>query len=294
MDSIEARPSKQLLGHGWQIAVRYHELVGSTQDPSEKASLKAVAVDAVLKRARELLGALLPALQTRVGLWEDLPADAEGLEFDPEESLDSLLLQPGRSWLDPEVPWLYRYRQPYEKPLLLVLDTSLSMTGEKLALTAVALAVVLLQVPRRQLGVMTFGSQAKVLLRPGEKGTAAQVLRRFLKAPGQGYTHLEKGLLRALRMQSSYAHRGGSPKVSTVLLTDGKYTAGRDPTYLARHFSHLLVLKMGEEFAAHELCSALAKKASGRVLTIGRMENLPSVMYTVSRELLRGRAREEG
>jgi hypothetical protein len=75
-----------------------------------------------------------------------------------------------------------------------------------------------------------------------------------------------------------------------VLLTDGKYTAGRDPAYLAPRFPHLVVLKMGKERASFELCRELAQKGHGALREVGELEALPSIMYGVVKDLLRGRS----
>jgi hypothetical protein len=74
------------------------------------------------------------------------------------------------------------------------------------------------------------------------------------------------------------------------MLTDGKYTAGRDPAYLAPRFPHLVVVKMGRERASLELCRELAKKGRGALREVGELEALPSVMYGVVKDLLRGRS----
>ena len=75
-----------------------------------------------------------------------------------------------------------------------------------------------------------------------------------------------------------------------MLLTDGKYTAGRDPAYLAPRFPHLVVLKMGRERASLELCRELAQKGNGALREVGELEALPAVMYGVVKDLLRGRS----
>jgi len=76
---------------------------------------------------------------------------------------------------------------------------------------------------------------------------------------------------------------------STVLLTDGKYTAGRDPGYLGGRFPHLLVLKMGNERASRSLCRELAHKGGGQLREIENLVDLPQTMYSVVKSLLRGR-----
>src|SRR5262249_54073557 len=139
--------------------------------------------------------------------------------------------------------WM-NYRVHRKQPLVITVDTSLSMTGEKLALTAVALAVVLLQFPDDPVGIVAFENEAQVLKRPTEQITLQQLVERFLDVPAQGYTHLEDGMKAALKLVRSVDLGSQGRPPSAVLLTDGKYTAGRDPAYLAPKFPHLVVMKM--------------------------------------------------
>ena len=76
---------------------------------------------------------------------------------------------------------------------------------------------------------------------------------------------------------------------AALLLTDGKYTAGRDPAYLAPRFSQLSVLKMGDERASLPLCREMAHRGRGSLCEVPRLDALPLVMYSVVKDLLQGR-----
>ena len=94
----------------------------------------------------------------------------------------------------------------------------------------------------------------------------------------------------ALQLVKSGSIRGQGRPASTVLLTDGKYTAGKDPAYLASRFPHLVVLKMGGERASLELCREMARKGRGALREVAELDALPVVMYGVVKDLLRGRS----
>jgi hypothetical protein len=47
---------------------------------------------------------------------------------------------------------------------------------------------------------------------------------------------------------------------------------------------------MGRERAPLELCRELARKGKGALREVGELEALPSVMYGVVKDLLRGRS----
>ena len=78
---------------------------------------------------------------------------------------------------------------------------------------------------------------------------------------------------------------------STVFLLDGKYTAGKDPAYLAPRFPHLVVVKMGKERASLQLCRELAQKGRESLREVAELEvSCLHVMYGVVKDFLRGRS----
>lgn len=267
----------------WDIAVRYHEFKSRKRvDPEITRELRRLSADAVIERAQELLGSAVRPMRTGIAPIDALPALAEHVDFDVETTIEeSPLLKHPEIWMS--------YGEPRPQPIVLCVDTSLSMTGEKLALTAVALAVVLLEFPEDPIGIVAFENAAQDLKLPGEKLTIHQLVERFLDVPAQGYTHLEDGMRRALVLAEEARRLGDGRPCSMVLLTDGKYTAGRDPSYLASRFHHLVLLKMGQERGSMELCRELARLGHGSLQEVGELEALPQVMYSVVKDLLRGR-----
>jgi Mg-chelatase subunit ChlD len=274
----------------WDIATRYHEFKARPSMAKALAKkLRKLSAEAILQRAQEVLGSVVHPVEQRSLPWSELPSFADQPDIDLEETLENSPLAIAGGLATAQDIWM-EYNVHRKQPVILSVDTSLSMTGEKLALTAVALAVVLLQFPEDPVGIVAFENEAKVLKRPDERLTIPELLERFLDVPAQGYTHLEDGMKAALALSRAAIAGGQSKAPSTVLLTDGKYTAGRDPAYLACRFNHLVVLKMGKERASLELCRELARKGKGVLREVGELEALPSVMYGVVKDLLRGRS----
>lgn len=277
----------------WDIATRYHEFKSkpSAQKNRKLADqIRAISTRAVLERAQAVLGSVVRPTDHRLAPLSELPADALLPEIDLESTLE-------------DAPWIARKNSAFfpraediqmefqtirDQAVILSVDTSLSMTGEKLALTAVALAVVLLQFPDDPVGIVAFENEAKVLKTPDEKISVDELIARFLDVPAQGYTHLEAGMKSALSLLRHVGAGRSRRPPSCVLLTDGKYTAGKDPAYLAPRFPHLVVLKMGDERSSQALCEELAKKGRGALREVGDLEELPEAMYAVVKDLLRG------
>jgi Mg-chelatase subunit ChlD len=274
----------------WDVAIRYHELKARKSMRDVARALRRISAEAILDRAREVLGSVVHPVSQNVVPWSELPGNAEQPDFDFDETLENSIatLVSGAPLTEQDI-WM-SYLVHRKQPVVLAVDTSLSMTGEKLALTAVALAVVLLQFPDDKVGIVAFENEAQILKRPDERIGLQELVERFMDVPAQGYTHLEEGLLGALKLVRAVESGGQSRPPSTVLLTDGKYTAGRDPSYLAPRFPHLVVLKMGHERASMDLCRDLARGGSGALREVGDLESLPSVMYGVVKDLLRGRS----
>lgn len=261
----------------WDVASRYQEFKKKTQDAGVLREMKRVSALAVIRRAQNILGSVVHPMEYKIDLWDSLPPQAQTPELDLETTLEERATE-SEVWMS--------YQQPRHQSLVLSIDTSLSMTGEKLALTAVALAVVLLQFQDDSVGVVTFESKGKVIRRPSEPISIVETIERFLEAPTQGYTHLEEGLKETLVLLNETKTRFA--KSAAILLTDGKYTAGKDPSYLAPRFEHLTVLKMGPERASLELCRELSLKGNGNMREVKDLQGLPEAMYSVVKDLLRG------
>jgi hypothetical protein len=264
--------------------------------PGTRAALQSLKVKALFAEARALLGQAPRPRQNRRALQVDLPVEAEALQWNAEETLEVSLEQ--GAWMQ-ETPAavrltlspltaVYDYRMPVFRPLVVCLDASLSMTGPKRHWAALALAVLLLQFAEEPCVLITFETEAQVLSfpwgsQPRDSAALEQVMERFLASPAQGYTHLEKGLLLARREQEALRARWGkSHPVGMLLITDGQYTAGRDPRYLAPSFPGLQVLHLGEEGGAGlKLCQDLAHRCEGALLEVRRMEDLPFALLDV-------------
>jgi Mg-chelatase subunit ChlD len=259
--------------NSWDIATRYHEFKAKNKGSVHAKKLRELSAQAVLEKAKAILGSLVHPIEQKICPLNELPGDALHPDLELEETLEN-----SEIWMS--------YQVHRKQSLVLSVDTSLSMTGEKLALTAVALAVVLLQFPEDPIGIVAFENEAKILKRIDEKISIQQLVERFLDVPAQGYTHLEEGLRSALKLVHPSIKQ--DHRTSTVLLTDGKYTAGRDPAYLGSRFSHLVVLKMGKEKASLPLCRELASRGKGCLREVIHLETLPLVMYNVVKDLLRG------
>ena len=171
---------------------------------------------------------------------------------------------------------------PREIDLVAVLDLSLSISGETLALVATAAAVLRLRLER--LAVVAFDTRARTLVRIEETVPPRELVRRILEVSAEGYTNLEAGLEAAARELRRSVRR----ERAAFVLTDGVANVGRDPVVVARRLPRLHVVHLGGHHPqGARTCQAMATEGRGRLYRARTFEDLPQVVRRAARELVR-------
>ncbi len=254
------------LPDGWEAATSYHRLKRSLS-PSLRREVENRAVDTIVRRAQELLRHAYRPTRT---LHAHFPQEGE-------LDLDATLDEP-RPWR-PENIHVTR-KEPKDTDVVLVLDMSLSMTGEKVALTALAAAI--LQLRLDHIAVVQFDSQATVLVRVGEHISTRELVRRILAVPAQGYTNIEAGLVAA----AGELQRSRRKERAAILMTDGIANLGEDPVQAAGKVPVLHVVQVGTtEKQGTRTCAAMAAAGRGRHTTAVIYAQLPGVVRALVRDV---------
>jgi Mg-chelatase subunit ChlD len=234
-----------------------------------------LAVRSVLERAAQLVGPLRGATHTVV---EPLHDPHQG-ELEVEGTIENLL---GKEFPD-QGDWLVERREERRTQIVLMMDTSLSMSGANMALAAVAAAVLALKMKPQDLAVVVFENGAQAISRLEDEDPPEVVVRRMLRQPCRGYTNMEDGL----KVGAAELSRGRNPRKYGLLITDGVYTRGGDPTPLAATFTRLFVL-LTEDYKMNEwLCRRLANAGNGDLFRVGSFAELPRRMVDIADCLLR-------
>lgn len=235
----------------------------------QRQLVQARVIDAILSRARDLVRhARRPMRRVERG-WPD-PG-----ELDLDATLDR-----ARPWAAEDLRVVVD--QPREVDLVAILDMSLSMTGEKVALVALATAILRLKLER--VAVVAFDTWPHTLVRVGEVVRLRELVRRVIEVPAQGYTNLEGGLDRALAelRRSTLRERVG------ILFTDGVANVGLDPVRAAARFPRLHVVHLGAwSPGGARTCATLAAAGRGRLYRARAYADLPGVVRGAVRELYR-------
>lgn len=269
----------------WDVAVRFQDLkrLGNIRD-KDKAMLRRRAIEGVLGRAHQLLGSVLRPEKNVVTDYRTFMEGGQRGELDVlatlEEGFSRGFTDMAKAGAD-----VLRFDARLEKDvdIALLMDASLSMTGEKIALLAVAAAVVALCVPPKRLSLMGFDSRTRWIKRFGDELPIEQIVERVLELPAGGFTNLEL----ALEETSKVIHGQHHDKANVILITDGKYTEGGDPSYLAARFKHLNILKIGRDQAGRELLLELSGRGNGQFFEARMISDLPRTMYGAMKTLLR-------
>ena len=260
---------------GWTIAVNLTRSDCRIADAGLRFYAERLAARAVLGRAARLVGPLRSATHT---VREPLREPWAG-ELDVEATLDNLLGKPFPEAGD----WIAQRRVDRRHQVVLMLDTSLSMSGENMAIAAVAAAVLALKLHPEDLSVVVFEDRASAVTHLDVPDPPAEVVRRMLDQPVRGYTNIEA----ALALGAAELERGRNPRRSGLLITDGVVTAGGDPRPLAHRFPHLVVLLTEDYKMNPELCRELADAGRGDVFPVRTYRDLPARLLDVTNRILR-------
>lgn len=175
----------------------------------------------------------------------DLDATVEALAANPVPSDDDIVV---------------RERVRPARTVVLVVDVSGSMRGERVQTAAATVGALAGELARDRLAVVAFWSDAAVLVRPGETVAAMAVLDLLVRVPTQGLTNVSFALQVAARQLA-----GVDPRDARVLLlSDCVHNAGPDPRLAAGALPRLDVLCDTSGECDVELARDLARVGRGR------------------------------
>jgi magnesium chelatase subunit D len=155
-------------------------------------------------------------------------------DIDLERSLDRM----GGSWPPPADELVTRSWQAHRRVVCLLVDCSGSMSGQALAMAAVATASVLLAADGRlDTGAAAFSGTVTVLQAPGSRQPAEEIVGRLLALRGHGITDIAAALRSSAALLSA-----GTAERCVILLSDCLRTAGSDPAAALAGIDRLDVL----------------------------------------------------
>jgi len=238
-------------------------------DPDETLTLLAELVGATDEKLRELARSLAGRVvvdvvrtgapkRKGIGRLRHRRADHGG-ELDIDRSLETIAAARARG----DAPSLEDLTaRDWSKPdlaLCLLIDRSGSMGGERLATAAVAAAASLWRAPI-DTSVVAFSEEAIVIASQGSGRDAEDVVNQLFTLRGFGTTDLAF----AFRTAAAQLSRSSASRRITLLLSDGRATAGDDPVEAAAMLDELVILAPADDIeSAVELAGAVGGRCVG-------------------------------
>jgi len=227
----------------------------SAADAATRARARAIAARMALRRPRRD-----PRARRGVGALTSLRYRDGSDEIDLDRTIDVLAANP----MPEDADIVVRERVLSKRSVVLVVDISGSMKGERVRTAAAAVGALAGGLDRDDLAVLAFWSDAAVLAHFGDSTTPLALLDTVLSIPARGLTNVHFALDTAAGLLRGVS----SPDRRVLLLSDCVHNAGPDPRGVAATIPRLDVLLdiSGEQDL--ELGRDLARLGRGRIRTV--------------------------
>jgi len=191
-------------------------------------------------------------------------------DIDLDATLDSLVEHPVPE--DDDI--IVRERVRTRRSVVLAVDVSGSMRGERARTAAATVGALAAELERDDLGVIAFWSDAAVLERLGQHIPAGRLLDALLRIPARGLTNISFPLQVARQQLARIPARDAR----VLLLSDCVHNAGPDPRLAATGLARLDVLLDASGEHDEELARDLARLGRGRLARVrGYRDVAPAV-----------------
>ncbi len=253
----------------WSIAKNYQKIRLKAKDPSLVRAAKRIAIRAIIDRTLRQLG---PTKMPTVKRLVDYRPGVEG-EIEIASTLDNIASPRD---IQPEEIVLER-KELKHIACVLMIDASLSMTGEKLAVATSSIAVLAHRLKGIEYAVVLFENKANTIKKMEKDADIEKLIGDLLDLNAMGYTNIEEGLRAGLRE----LEKAKTPNKIGIVVTDGNYTMGHDPRQLAALFPKLHVMMTTGLDARDDVCQGMASNGKGEMYEIKNYEEMPKVLYSL-------------
>jgi len=240
------RASLRAVGELLEDRVPDREVAAMAQRIARRLSLR--------RRARD------PRAERGSGKTVSVPYRYRSDDIDLDRTIEVLTERP----VPEEEDIVVRERVRTRRAVVLAVDVSGSMRGERIRTAAATVGALAGELRRDDLAVVAFWSDAAVLLRLGTPVRPLRLLDQLLAIPARGLTNLGFPLQVAARELARRAARDAR----VVLLSDCVHNAGPDPRPLAARLPRLDVLLDTAGEHDLELGRELAVAGRGRLLRV--------------------------
>jgi Mg-chelatase subunit ChlD len=230
-----------------------------TEAGTEQAAVREMA--AAIARRLSLRPHRAERLATRgSGPLASLPYRYGSDDIDLDRTLEVLTERPVPEGTD----IIVRERTRGRRAVVLIVDVSGSMRGEKVRIAAATVAALARDLLHDELAVVAFWKDA-VLVKPlGAAAGAGRILDALLRIPAKGLTNVDFGLATGL----AELGRSRARRRHAILLSDAVHNAGPDPRLVASRFPHLDLLLETDGEHDGDLAGDLARIGRGELAVV--------------------------
>ncbi|MBW0114531.1 VWA domain-containing protein [Pseudonocardia sp. KRD-169] len=222
-----------------------------TPDPEVAALAQRIARRlAIRRRPRD------PRAERGSGRLASVPYRYRSDDIDLDRTIEVLTERP----VPEDTDIVVRERMRSRRDVVLIVDVSGSMRGEKVRMAAATVAALSADLVDDRLALVAFWSDAALLTPLEQYVPASRLLNQLLRIPARGLTNVHF----ALTVAHTELARSSARRRTAVLLTDAVHNAGPDPRLVARRFPELHVLLQTDGEHDAPLGADLARLGHGR------------------------------
>jgi Mg-chelatase subunit ChlD len=240
----------------------------TTVDAATRARARKIAARLAVRRPRRDVRA-----RRGIGELTSLRYRDGSDELDMDRTIDVLAANPYPE--DDDI--VVRERLHTKRSIVLVVDISGSMKGERVRTAAATVGAVAGELNADDLAVVAFWSDAAVLTRFGDPTTPLGILDTVLSIPARGLTNVQF----ALDTAATLLREVSAPDKRVLLLSDCVHNAGPDPRYVAATIPRLDVLLDTSGENDVELGRDLARLGHGRVRTVSTYRHVAPALTSL-------------
>jgi Mg-chelatase subunit ChlD len=222
-------PGSTAMGFTDEVASVVVPEADATIDPVARMRARQIASRLAIRRPRR-------DATSRRGIGElgSLPYRGGSDEIDLDATIEVLAERP----VPEDEDIVVRDRIRTKRSVVLAVDVSGSMKGERVATAAATVGALAGELEHDDLAVIAFWSDAAILLNLGELVKPMDLLDAIMRIPAQGLTNVAF----PLELAAKQLHRAPVRDARVVLLSDCVHNAGPDPRPLAARLPRLDVL----------------------------------------------------
>lgn len=233
-----------------------------------------------VRRARQIAARLAmprprrdPRARTGTGQLASVRYRGGSDDIDLDATIDQLVEHPVPE--DDDI--IVRERVRTRRSVVLLVDVSGSMRGERVRTAAATVGALGAELARDDLAVVAFWSDAAVLCHLGQRIPPQRLLEVMLRIPAKGLTNIAFPLQVAARELA----RIPAQDARVLLLSDCVHNAGPDPRPLAARLARLDVLLDATGEQDPELARDLARLGRGRLRSIRSYHDIAPALGVV-------------